>query len=479
MFDDSSRQYKNQFVPLEAVDVTKYKPFVGDKVIEELQWLAEPLKDKVWANVNSTFVGGGVAEMLKSVVPFAKGLGIKCRWYVIEGTDEFFTVTKKFHNMLQGIKDPITMEEIFHAYLENVNQNLDQARIPAHMVIVHDPQPAAAVMSGNIFGHMLWRCHIDTSEASRRIWRFLLPYINQFDGAIFTTPEFAKSGLNIPLYCISPSIDPLKEKNKQYSTKEAIDIVTPLFKKHNIDINKPYVLAVSRYDVHKNQKTIIQAYKRLKAELGGGDVDPNLIIVGNVASDDPEGGAMYEEIKKVIGTESSIYPLLNIDNNDQAIGALMKLASCFVHISTKEGFGLVVTEAMWQGTPVIGSSVGGIKQQVIPDETGFMVDPFEEEKTTKHMHFLLTNKEERDKLGTNALEHVRTHFLLPSLVKRYLLLMRYYLEVDNKYPPFRINEITYSEIRRAAYGRTVWPFSGKDIHAKIEGLWEELETQDE
>jgi trehalose synthase len=155
MFDDQSRKYKNQFVPLDAIDVDTYKPFVGDKFIEELKWLAAPLKNKVWANVNSTFVGGGVAEMLQSIVPFAKGLGINCRWFVIEGTNEFFTVTKKFHNLLQGVKDDISMSEIFHAYLETVQQNLEETKVLAHMVVIHDPQPAAAIMSGNIYGHIL------------------------------------------------------------------------------------------------------------------------------------------------------------------------------------------------------------------------------------------------------------------------------------------------------------------------------------
>ncbi len=477
MFDDQSRHYKNQFVPLEAVNVDLYKKFAGDRAIEELKWLADPLKGKVWANVNSTFVGGGVAEMLRSVVPFAKGLGIRCRWFVIEGTLEFFTVTKKFHNMLQGIKSKITMEEIFHAYLENIRQNLKKTTIPAHMVIVHDPQPAAAIMSGNIFGYVLWRCHIDTSEASRRIWRFLLPYVNHYDGAIFTCPEFAKPGLNIPVYSISPAIDPLKQKNKQYTREEALSIVAPLFAKHKIDPARPFILAVSRYDIHKNQRSIIKAFKKLKKELSREVPSPMLIIVGNMASDDPEGEKMYKTILKEIGNNKDLLPLLNIEDNDRIIGALMKLATCFVHVSTKEGFGLVVTEALWQGTPVIGSSVGGIKKQVISGTTGFLVEPFEIEKIVKHMLFFLQNKKERDTLGNNGKEHVRENFLLPSLVRKYILLMRYYLEIDNKFPEFRINDITYSEIKKAAYGRSVWPFSRKALHEKIETLWEELETQ--
>ncbi len=477
MFDDQSRRYKNQLVPLQPIDVDKYKKFVGDKAIEELKWLSEPLKDKVWANVNSTFIGGGVAEMLRSIVPFAKGLGIKCRWFVIEGTTEFFTVTKKFHNMLQGKKDRISMEEIFHAYLENIYNNLKQTKIPAHMVIVHDPQPAAAIMSGNIFGYVLWRCHIDTSEASRRIWRFLLPYINQYDGAIFTCPEFVKDGLHIPEYCITPAIDPLKEKNRQYSREKAMSIVSPLFKKNNIDPGRPFILAVSRYDIHKNQQTIIKAFKQMKKQLPADAPDPLFIIVGNMATDDPEGEKMYQTILAEIGGDKDIFSFLNIEDNDRIVGALMNLATCFVHVSTKEGFGLVVTEAMWQGTPVIGSSIGGIQKQVMSGTTGFLVEPTDVEKIIHHMVFFLKNKEERSVMGNNSIEHVRSNFLLPALVKQYLYLMRYYLEIDNKFPPSRINDITYSEIKKAAYGRSVWPFSRDALHEKIESLWETLETQ--
>ncbi len=187
MFDDRSRKYKNQYVPLKSVDINKYEPFVGKHAMDELKWLAEPLKNKVWANVNSTFVGGGVAEMLQSEVPLARALGIDCRWFVIEGSESFFSVTKKFHNLLQGVDQNIQMEEIFHAYLDTIDENTKNIRLVGHMVIVHDPQPAALIMNGNIYGHILWRCHIDTSNASRRIWRFLLPYINQYWGAIFTT----------------------------------------------------------------------------------------------------------------------------------------------------------------------------------------------------------------------------------------------------------------------------------------------------
>ena len=473
MFDDRSKGYKNQFVPLDPIDVDLYKPFVGQKIIDELKWLAAPLENKVWANVNSTCVGGGVAEMLQSIIPFAKGLGVDCRWFVIEGSDEFFVVTKKFHNLLQGIDQPISMEEIFHAYLDTLHENTHKTTIVGHMVTVHDPQPAAMLMSGNIYGHILWRCHIDTSQASRRIWRFLVPYINHYHGAIFTSPEFVKSDLQIPTYEINPCIDPLKQKNKQYKREEALSILSDLFNEHNVDSDRPIVAAVSRYDIHKNQKRIIQAFKLMKENIPS-KIKPLLIMIGNSASDDPEGAAMYQTILDEVGDDKDIHTWVNVENNNEVVGALMNVATCFVHVSTKEGFGLVVSEAMWQGTPVIGSRIGGIKKQVINGQTGYIVEPSDVDKIAKRMKTLLENKLEREHMGKNGIEHVRENFLLPNLIKSYVILMRYYLEVDNKLPEFRMNDLAYKEIMSALYGRTVWPISSDHLKKRLEAIWDGL-----
>jgi trehalose synthase len=476
MFDDRSRKYKNQYVPLDPVDINLYEQYVGKDFLDEIRVLAKPLLNKVWANVNSTFVGGGVAEMLQSVVPFARGLGIDARWFVVEGTDEFFTVTKKFHNLLQGVNQPITMEEIFHAYLDTIDENTKNSKIVGHMVTIHDPQPAAMIINGNVYGHTLWRCHIDTSNASRRIWRFLLPYINQFSGAIFTDPAFARPGLQIPIYEVSPSIDPLRKKNKHRSRKEALAALGDIFNKHSIDPDRPIVLAVSRYDIHKNQKGIIESFKMMKKNVAKG-VNPILIIIGNSATDDPEGSKIYEDIKAQVGNDKNIYLLLNVEDNDEVVGSLMSIADCFVHVSTKEGFGLVVTEALWQGLPVIGSRVGGIPKQVVNNTNGFLVDPSEHGRIAECMKSLLEDKKMRDEFSKAAKEHVRNNFLLPQMIKKELMLMRYYLEIDNKVPEFRINKLTYKEITQALYGRTVWPFSTDDLKQRIETIWEGLENK--
>jgi trehalose synthase len=474
MFDDRSRKYSNQYVPLNPVNIDLYEPFIGKAALDDIKYLAEPLEKKVWANVNSTFIGGGVAEMLQSVVPFARGLGIDARWFVIEGSEEFFTVTKKFHNLLQGVDQEITLREIFHAYLDTIDENTREVEVVGHMVTIHDPQPAAIIMNGNTYGHIFWRCHIDTSNASRRVWRFLLPYINQYEGAIFTDQEFMRENVQIPAYEITPSIDPLRKKNKQRTRKEALKALEGLFNKDNIDPKRPIVAAVSRYDIHKNQQAIIEAFKLIKKHPPKG-IDPVLIIVGNSASDDPEGMKMYEEIKKSAEGQDDIHLWLNVENNDEVIGSLLSIADCFVHVSTREGFGLVVSEAMWQGTPVVGSKVGGIQKQVVNGHNGFLVEPYERAEIAKAILSVLEDKPLRETLSKNAKETVRHHFLLPEMVRKHLLLMRYCLEIDNKIPKFRLNNLSYKEITQALYGRTVWPFSTNDLKKRFEVIWEGLE----
>jgi trehalose synthase len=476
MFDDRSKKFSNEYVDLAAVDVKAYEPFVGEQVVNRLRWIAEPLHEKVWANVNSTCVGGGVAEMLQSVVPFAKGLGVDCRWFVMEGTNDFFTVTKKFHNLLQGVEQPISLEEVFHAYLDTVHQNIEATKIVGHLVTIHDPQPAAVVMSGNVYGQVLWRCHIDTSEANLRIWRFLLPYINHYDGAIFTCPEFIRSDLQIPTYEINPCIDPLRPKNRQISRERALEILGTLFNQHNVDPDRPILTSISRYDVHKNQRAVIDAFRLLRTQVGT-KIHPLLILLGNFATDDPEGEAMYETVRGWIGDDPDIHAWVNVPNNDQVVGALMALAQGFVHVATREGFGLVVSEAMWQGTPVIGSNVGGIRKQVLNGQTGYLVEPHDVDRIANRMRSVLEHAEEREALGAAAMEHVRNNFLLPHIVQKELLLMRYYLEIDNRVPDFRINDLTFSEIKAALYGRTMWPISSDQLKRRIETIWDGLQRR--
>jgi trehalose synthase len=368
------------------------------------------------------------------------------------------------------------LDEIFHAYLETIHQNIDTDKIVGHMVTIHDPQPAAVIMSGNVYGQVLWRCHIDTSEANLRIWRFLLPYINHFDGAIFTCPEFIRSPLQIPTYEITPCIDPLRTKNQRYERPQALKVLNDLFQEHNVDPERPIFTAISRYDVHKNQRSVVEAFKLLKKQVNP-KMKPLLILVGNFATDDPEGTAMFSKVQAWIEEDPDIHAWVNVPNNDEVVGALMSISHGFVHVSTREGFGLVVSEAMWQGTPVIGSNVGGIRKQIVHGQTGYIVEPTDVDRIAARMKSLLENTEERKVLGASAVERVRDNFLLPHLVLKHLLLMRYYLEIDNRVPDFRINDMTFSEIKAALYGRTMWPISSDQLKQRLETIWDGLQRR--
>jgi len=437
-----------EYEPGFTLKAEDYEIYIGPERVEELKRLAEPLEGKGWGNVNSTLMGGGVAEMLRSVIPLARSLGVDARWYVIRGHDDFFQVTKKFHNLLQGVDQSITLEEIFGAYLDTIDENVRNTFIASDMVVIHDPQPAALIMNGVIFGNILWRCHIDTSSPNQVVWRFLLPYINFCSGAIFTMPEFVGPGLQIPRYQIYPCIDPRAKKNHQYSDQEALDVLTPLFNEHNVDHERPILAAISRYDIHKNQGTILKAFKQLRKERKF-NPPPYLIFMGNTATDDPEGGAMLEKLRQQAGDDPDIRFWVNVENNDQVVGALMHIARGFIHVSTKEGFGLVVSEALWQGTPVIGSRVGGIKKQVLDDQTGYLVGPLDVDGIASKMAMFLDHPDKASALGVRGKEHVRARFLLPELVRHYLMLMRFYTGIDRELPAFRLDELAYSELIHA------------------------------
>ena len=433
-----------EYQPETILTLDEYEPYIGQERVDALKQLATGVEGKGWVNINSTFVGGGVAEMLRSVIPLARSLGVHARWYTIQGHDAFFQITKKFHNTLQGVDQPIALQELFETYLDNLAVHAHNATIESDLIVVHDPQPVALIMHGVLMGNVLWRCHIDTSTPNRTVWRFLAPYLNQYAGAIFTMPEFVGPGLQIPQYQMTPCIDPRAEKNQQYTETRAQEVLTPLFRQYAIDPDRPILAAISRYDIHKNQASILSAFKRLRQHKTY-DPAPYLIFLGNTATDDPEGEAMLEQLQAQAGADPDIRFWVNVENNDQVVGSLMRLARGFIHVSTREGFGLVVAEALWQGTPVIGSRVGGIVQQVVDGETGYLVEPLDVDAIAAKMARILDAPEQTAQLGRQAQEHVRQNFLLPELLRRYLTLLRYYTGVDRDYPAFRMNPMSYRE----------------------------------
>lgn len=446
--------------PSNGVRLESYEPHVGSERIDALRRLAEPLQGKRWAHLNSTANGGGVAEMLRSIVPLARALGVDATWHVLTGDDEFFQVTKKFHNLLQGVNQPISLEEMMGTYLDTIARNGHDTSIEADLIVVHDPQPLALVGREVLIGNSVWRCHIDTSAPNQTVWRFLLPYVNQCDGTIFTMREFVGEGVRVPQYEVWPCIDPLALKNQAYSHADALEVLSPLFGESNLDPERPIFAAISRYDIHKNQAAVLRAFQKMRDETKP-DPSPYLIFLGNTANDDPEGGAVLEQLTALADDDPDVRFWVNVDDNDRVVGALNSIARAVVHVSTKEGFGLVVAEALWQGTPVIGSRVGGIVRQVIDGQTGLLVDAEDMDAIAASMARILERPEPARALGRRGREHVRDHFLLPELLRRHLVLLRYYAGIDRAYPDFRHNGTSHLDRLNTYRARYIHPTSGR------------------
>jgi trehalose synthase len=389
-----------------------YQSIVGPAIIEELRLLASGLKGKTVKMVNSTAVGGGVAEMLNRLVPLLTELEVATHWDVITGGNDFFEVTKAFHNALQGSDYQLTKQaqDIFLMYNE---QNMQRMQFGEDMIVIHDPQPAALVRArapGS--AHWVWRCHIDLSHPNPQVWEFLRPWIEQYDAAIFSSQSFSRQ-LPILQYLFYPCIDPLSEKNKDLDDAT----IQGVCDEFGIDRSRPIVTQVSRFDRAKDPVGVIQAYKLAKKY-----VDCQLVMAGGGAKDDPEGAVVLQEVKAAAGNDPDIIILDLPPWCALEINALQRASTLIVQKSVKEGFGLTVTEALWKGKPTIAGAVGGIPNQIIHKLTGILVHSIE--GCAYQIRYLLTHPEFAQRLGESGREHVKENFLMTANVKRWLLLFR-------------------------------------------------------
>jgi len=391
-----------------------YQSVVGKSAIDELRLLANRLSGKVIQNINSTFTGGGVAEILTRMIPLLLELGIDARWNIVKGSDDFFQVTKKFHNALHGAlhgKAESISAEDFSIFQEVSRKNIEDLPLNGDVIFIHDPQPIALVTRKKEIGKKwLWRCHIDVSRPSEQVWSFLLPYIVQYDAAVFSAPSFSRP-LPIRQFLISPSIDPLSDKNKELP-QETIDSVLA---KYAIPRDKPIITQVSRFDYLKDPVGVVQAFEMVRRSI-----DCRLVLAGGTASDDPESDAVLAEVKQHTDGKKDIHVLLIPSNSDIEINALQRASTIIVQKSLREGFGLTVSEALWKGKPVVASAVGGITLQVKNKFTGLLSHGVE--GTAYAIKQLLANPEYARRLGENGREHVRQNFLITRHIKDYLLL---------------------------------------------------------
>ncbi len=392
-----------------------YAQVVGEEVISQLRQLAKPLQGMNVVHVNSTAVGGGVAEILTKLVPLMRELKLNACWEVITGDEEFFQCTKSMHNALQGNQFPIRDSLLRH--YEEVNadnaQKLRSNLEAADFVFIHDPQPAPLLKyCPNRKGKWVWRCHIDASHPYRPVWKFLQPFLNNYDASIFSLAAFARA-LPHPEYLIPPSIDPLSDKNIALERNE-IDTVCDRF---SLDRQRSLIVQVSRYDHFKDPVGVIRAYRLATKFIPS----LQLVLAGGSATDDPEGKIVIEEVKAAAADDPDIHVLLLPPDSHRTINALQRAADIVLQKSTKEGFGLTVTEGMWKGKPVIGGDTGGIRLQVINYHTGFLVNT--PEGAALRIRYLLQQPDKIDEMGKKAKAFVRENFLMTRQLREYLTLM--------------------------------------------------------
>ncbi|MCE5336314.1 MAG: glycosyltransferase [Desulfobacteraceae bacterium] len=392
--------------------IEDYVEVTGENVIDRLRQLARPLQGLKVVHVNSTYVGGGVAEILSTMVPLQKDLGLDVRWKVIRGQEAFFQVTKSFHNALQGVQVPLR-DAFFKVYEETNVQNSEELRSileEADIVVIHDPQPLPLLRScPNRRGKWIWRCHIDLSHPFRPVWQYLRKYVMEFNASIFSLADFAQPLPHIQ-YLMQPSIDPLSDKNKELTPDEVLATKLQL----GLDPKRPIMLQVSRFDRFKDPLGVIKTYKLVKTFAP----DLQLVLAGGEATDDPEGAAVLAEVREGAGADENIHILLLPPDAHTTINALQRGADLVLQKSVKEGFGLTVTEALWKGKPVIGGDAGGIRLQVVNYHTGFLVKT--PEGAALRSRYLLRHPEKAQEMGRTARELVRQNFLLTRNLQEYL-----------------------------------------------------------
>jgi trehalose synthase len=361
-------------------------------------------------NINSTFVGGGVAEILSRMTPLLRQLGVDTRWNIIKGETDFFQVTKKFHNALHKRPERITAKD-YALFMDTTRSNIKEMELNGDIIFIHDPQPVGLIAKKKKLGKKwIWRCHIDVSNPNQKVWDFLRPFIVEYDAAVFSAPAFAHE-LPLRQFLISPSIDPLSDKNKALP-ESTIDSV---LEKFGVPRDKPIITQISRFDYLKDPLGVIEAFKIVRKSI-----DCRLVFAGGTASDDPESNQVLAEVREQVGNNPDIHILLVPPNSDIEINALQRASNVIVQKSHREGFGLTVTEALWKAKPVVASAVGGIPLQIKNGLTGLL--SYETGGTAYDIKQLLANPDYGKRLGENGHEHVKYNFLITRHIKDYLLL---------------------------------------------------------
>ncbi len=393
------------------LSLENFRTIVPDETLAEIYARARRLYGKHIVHINSTYQGGGVAEILYSLVLLMNDVGIDTGWRILHGSPDFFNVTKKFHNALQGASLNLS-EQKKRLYLQ-VNENFARFTHLNHdCVIVHDPQPLALIKYYRKRQPWIWRCHIDLTDPHKGLWDFLKGFLLKYDQIVVSSEKYFKDDLPIDQRLMPPAVNPLTLKNRELDEKTILKYV----KKAGIPMDKPIITQVSRLDPWKDPEGVLDVFKLVKEK-----VDCRLVFLYNLASDDPEGVQIYTRMqKKAKKLKDNGDVLFVLGNNDILVNSVQRFSSVIIQKSIKEGFCLAVTEALWKGTPVVASNVGGIPVQIKDGKNGFLLEPKDIEGFAERIIHILKHPDEGKRLGENAKETVRQKFLITRLLSDYL-----------------------------------------------------------
>ncbi len=391
-----------------------YRDIVGDEILFGIFKKALKLNGKRIVHINSTAMGGGVAEILRSLIPLMNDIGMDAGWRVIHGTQDFYNITKKFHNALQGEK--INLTKLKKQIYESTNEDFSFFTHLNHdFVIIHDPQPLPLIRYRSKQQPWVWRCHVDLSEPNPDLWHFLKLFLMRYDMMIISNDKYKKADIPIEQKIVFPSIDPLTVKNMDIDAATTAKVL----KKFGVPTDKPLITQISRFDKWKDPDGVIEIFKRVRSAR-----DCRLVLCGGAASDDPEGIIIYEKtVKKGEELIKRGEIIMITAVSDVLVNVLQRESSVIIQNSKREGFGLTIAESLWKETPVVATAVGGIPLQVIDGKNGYLVATGDYDTAAERIMKILDDGELRKELGKNGKEHIRKHFLITRLLSDYLDLL--------------------------------------------------------